>query len=97
MKSIRISISVWWNSMTTLEKVFFVLRTVLLIAIIAAILIGSFSSWGWYRLVCTFVFATLFSLSAYEEWNERRGRAIFDLCMAAFWLIVSVLLMCPPF
>ena len=83
MKSIPIGISVWWNSMTTLEKVFLILRSALSIAIIAAAWMGILASWGWGKPIVALGIVVLYSISAYEEWfNEHRGSAVFHLCMA---------------
>ncbi len=97
MKSIRISISVWWNSMTTLEKVLLAIKAVLLITICVSVGWGNFSSWGWYRLIIPCCFTAGYVINACEVWHEKRGRAIYYLCIAAVWLITSVLLILPPF
>lgn len=96
LKSSRLCL--WWNDKTTFEKVSFVIRIVLTVFLIATIVSGYFSSWGWIKPVVALGIVVLHSICAYEDWlNERRGSAVFYLCLAVAWLLIFVLLLFPAF
>ena len=78
-------IAMWWYCKTTFEKVLFVIKIVLWIAIIVSGILMIQGVWEGNRTISYFGAASLFAIRTYEQWDEKRGWAIYHLCMAGLF------------
>lgn len=91
MKSIRIRM--WWNSMTTLEKILEVIQILLSLVVIAVAILAVSNVWDGFALVYPPAFGVQCLISAHQYWDEKRKMAIFNLCTGIFIAVVSIVML----
>lgn len=78
---------VWWYRKTTFEKVAFWLRIAMVVLYLTAFVLSVTNVWDGLELIFPLCVSMLYLISAYEDWDERRGWAIFELCWAGLFAL----------
>ena len=99
LKSSRLCL--WWNDKTALEKVLCIIEPVLSVAISVFWLFGNLYAQSDFlkigTLIASFGLAALSAFYVYDNWQEQRGRAYFQLCKVIAWLFMSQLILLPAY